>query len=159
MLTRIMAGAAAGVIGGLVFGMMMQMMSAPTPDGGQMPMMAMVAMVVKSQSMAVGWAFHLFNSAVIGGLFGALFGERIESARAGLAYGATWGFIWWVLGALILMPVALGMAPFAALRMAPMRPVAAGSLVGHLVFGLITGFVFTRLVARRSMRTPHPARI
>lgn len=151
MQARALAGAGAGLLGGLVFGMMMQMMSAPTPDGGQMPMMAMVAMVVKSESIAVGWLYHLFNSAVIGAMFGVVLGERIRSTGSGLAYGAAWGFVWWVLGALILMPLALGMAPFSALRMPPMRPVAVGSLVGHIVFGLIAGVAYARMpVARRT---------
>lgn len=148
MRTRILAGAAAGLVGGLVFGLMMQMMSAPTPDGGSMPMMAMVAMVVKSESMAVGWLYHLFNSAVIGALFGAILGQRVVDRRSGLGYGAAWGIVWWVLGGLILMPLALGMDPFAPLLMAPMRPVAAVSLVGHLVYGLILGFTYASMATK-----------
>lgn len=149
MRARVLAGAAAGLIGGLVFGIMMQMMSAPTPDGGSMPMMAMVAMVVKSQSILVGWMYHLFNSAVIGALFGAILGQRVNDRRSGLAYGAAWGVVWWVLGGLILMPLALGMAPFAPLQMPPMRPVAMGSLVGHLVYGLILGFAYASMAPNR----------
>jgi uncharacterized membrane protein YagU involved in acid resistance len=145
MRSRIFAGAVAGLVAGLVFGAMMQMMSAPTPDGGKMPMMAMVAMVVRSQSLAVGWLYHLFNSAVIGALFGVFLGERAHGYREGLGWGAAWGAFWWVLGALILMPVLLGMPAFAALRMPPMRPVAMGSLVGHLIYGLILGAVYVRL--------------
>jgi uncharacterized membrane protein YagU involved in acid resistance len=150
MRSRIFAGVIAGVLAGIVFGVMMQMMSAPTPDGGRMPMMAMVAMVVRSQSLVVGWLYHLFNSAVIGALFGAFLGERAQSYRGGLGWGAAWGVFWWVLGALILMPVLLGMPPFAALRMPPMRPVAMGSLVGHLIDGLILGAMYVRL--RRATR-------
>lgn len=149
MRTRVLAGASAGLMGGLIFGMMMQMMSAPTPDGGSMPMMAMVAMVVKSESVLVGWLYHLFNSAVIGALFGAILGQRVTDRRSGLAYGAAWGVVWWVLGGLILMPLALGMAPFAPLQMPPMRPVAMGSLVGHLVYGLILGFAYASMAAKK----------
>lgn len=149
MRSRVLAGAAAGLAGGLIFGMMMQMMSAPTPDGGSMPMMAMVAMVVKSESVLVGWLYHLFNSAVIGALFGALLGQRAVDRRSGLVFGAAWGVVWWVLGGLILMPLALGMAPFAPLQMPPMRPVALGSLVGHLVYGLILGFVYASMAPYR----------
>lgn len=145
MRSRIVAGAIAGIGGGLVFGLMMQMMTAPTPDGGRMPMMAMVAMVVGSQSLAVGWLYHLFNSAVIGALFGAFLGDRAHGYPAGLGLGAAWGVLWWVLGALLIMPVLLGMPPFAPLRMAPMLPVAMGSLVGHLIYGLIVGAAFVRL--------------
>src|SRR6266571_4973780 len=128
---------------------MMQMMNAPTPEGGTMPMMMMVAMVVRSQSIAVGWLYHLFNSAVIGGLFGALLGDRANGYGTGIGWGAAWGAFWWVLGGLILMPLLLGMPAFASLTMPPMRPVAMGSLVGHLLYGGITGAAFVKLRGTR----------
>jgi uncharacterized membrane protein YagU involved in acid resistance len=133
------AGIVGGLIAGIVFGMMMTMMTAPTPAGGRMPMMGMVAQIVGSTSLAVGWAYHLFNSAVIGGIFGWLLGGRAHAWGAGLGWGALYGAAWWILGGLILMPVLLGMPAFAPLMMPEMRPVAIGSLIGHLVFGLILG--------------------
>lgn len=149
MQSKISAGAVAGIIGGLIFGIMMQMMTAPTPDGREVPMMMMVAQVVGSESIAVGWLYHLFNSAVIGGIFGWLLGTR-AAGRVGAAagWGALYGVAWWILGGLILMPVFLGMPAFAPLLMAPMRPVAVGSLVGHLIFGLVLGVTFGWLRGR-----------
>ncbi len=144
----------AGLAGGIVFGVMMQMMNAPTPEGGSMPMMAMVAMVVHSTSIAVGWIYHLFNSAVIGILFAAFLGSRVTSNGSGVAWGAVWGVLWWVLGGLILMPLLLGMPAFASLKMPPMRPVAMGSLVGHLAYGVLLGFVYARLAHARQLKTP-----
>ncbi len=143
--SKTIAGALAGLLAGVVFGMMMQMMSAPTPDGGSVPMMAMVAKVVRSDSLAIGWLYHLFNSSVIGALFGALLGSRVGSAVRGLGFGVVWGVVWWILGGLILMPLMLGMPAFAPLQMPPMRMVAIGSLIGHLIFGMITGLAFARL--------------
>jgi len=145
MRSDISNGIAAGLLGGVVFGIMMQMMNAPTPEGGQMPMMAMVAKVVRSDSMAAGWIYHLFNSSVIGGIFSWLLGNRSPRIGAGLGWGALYGFIWWILGALILMPLFLGMPTFAPLTMAPMRPVAMGSLMGHLIYGIILGGGFAIL--------------
>lgn len=136
------AGALAGLAGGVVFGLMMTMMSAPTPDGGQMPMMAMVGMVVRSPSVLAGWLYHLFNSVVIGAIFGWLLGNRVQSYAIGVALGAAYGLAWWALGGLILMPVLLGMPAFAPLMMAPMVPVAIGSLIGHLIFGAIAGVAY-----------------
>src|SRR6266446_6114172 len=142
MQSRSGSGVVAGLIAGLVFGMMMQMMNAPTPEGGQMPMMVMVAMVVGSKSLAVGWLYHLFNSAVIGAIFGWLFGNRVMSIGGGSTWGALYGIAWWILGGQVLMPLALGMPPFAAVMMPAMRMVAVGSLVGHLIYGLILGGTF-----------------
>jgi hypothetical protein len=136
------AGALAGPAGGVVFGLMMTMMSAPTPDGSTMNMMAMVGMVVRSPTVPVGWLYHLFNSAVIGAVFGWLLGGRVRGYGSGLLWGLAYGLVWWVLGGLILMPVLLGMPAFAPLMMAPMVPVAVGSLVGHLIYGAITGAAY-----------------
>lgn len=143
--SRISAAVIAGITAGVAFGVMMQMMSAPTPDGGEMPMMAMVGMIVGSPTIAAGWLYHLFNSAVIGGLFGWLMSSRVRGYGSGLGWGAAYGFVWWILGGLILMPVMLGMSPFAPLMMAGMQPVAMGSLMGHLIFGLILGGMFVAL--------------
>jgi uncharacterized membrane protein YagU involved in acid resistance len=152
MSSKIVAGALAGLAAGLVFGLMMQMMTAPTPDGGRMPMMAMVANVVRSDNLVAGWVYHLFNSAVIGALFGWLLGSRADSWGPVLGWGALYGTAWWVLGGLVLMPILLGMPAFAPLAMAPMRPVAMGSLFGHLIYGLVLGAVFFRLRRREPTR-------
>ena len=142
MTSRIAAGVVSGLIGGVVFGILMQMMTAPTPDGGQMPVIAMVGQIIGSPTVAAGWAYHLFNSAVIGALFGWLLGGRAWTYGTGLGWGAVYGLVWWVLGGLVLMPIMLGMPAFAPLMMPPMRMVAVGSLVGHLIYGLILGGLY-----------------
>ncbi len=148
MHSRITAGALAGIPAGVVFGVMMQLMHAPTPDGGSMPMMEMVAMVVGSHSLMAGWLYHLFNSAVIGATFGLLFAGKVSSAGSGAAWGAGWGLFWWLVGGLILMPLLLDMPALASLRMPPMRMVALGSLLGHLVYGSLLGLTFAWLRRR-----------
>ena len=129
MRNEIANGIVAGLIGGIIFGIMMQMMTAPTPEGGQMPMMAMVAKVVRSDSVAIGWLYHLFNSAVIGGIFGWLLGTRSHTFGAGLGWGAVCG-IWFRVvdnGRINTDAAASRNAAFCpALQMAPMRPVAMG---------------------------------
>jgi len=149
MRNNVLAGVLAGLIAGIVFGIMMQLMKAPTPDGHAVPMMMMVAMVVKSNSVAVGWLYHLFNSAVIGGIFGWLLGSPTADRVSVVAgRGALYGFGWWILGGLILMPLRLGMPAFAPLRMPPMRPAAMGSLIGHLIYGVVLGIAYAWLRRR-----------
>jgi hypothetical protein len=114
-------------------------------------------MVVGSNSIVVGWVYHLFNSAVIGAIFGWLLGRRAETYGAGLGWGTLYGIFWWVLGAQILMPVLLGMPPFASVMMPPMRMVAVGSFVGHIIFGLILGTVFVWLVRPAALKVARSA--
>ncbi|MEX0788577.1 MAG: hypothetical protein WD040_07245 [Anaerolineales bacterium] len=150
MSTRLRNGIVAGLMAGIPFGVAMQMMSAPTPDGGAIPMMIMVAMVVRSQSVVIGWTYHLFNSAVIGAIFAGLLGRRAQTYAGSLVWGSLYGIAWWVLGGLVLMPLLLGMPAFAPLAMADMRSVAIGSLVGHVMYGLILGLAYVWLEARQA---------
>jgi hypothetical protein len=153
MRSSVTAGIIAGLIAGVVFGVIMTIMHAPTPDGGSMPMMGMVAQVVGSKSLAVGWLYHLFNSSVIGGLFGWILGTRAVGYGSGAGWGAAYGILWWVLGGLILMPRFLGMPAFAPLQMPMMRPVAFASLIGHIAYGVILGVAFVSL-GRRTSQAP-----
>jgi uncharacterized membrane protein YagU involved in acid resistance len=155
------AGVVAGLIGGIIFGMGMQMMTAPTPDGGHMAMIDMVGQVpimndptgnlAGTNPATVGWIYHLINSAIIGAIFGLRIKSGVRSTATGLGWGALYGFAWWILGGLVLMPLLLRMPVFAPLMMAPMRPVAMGSLMGHLVFGLVLGAAYAWLY-RPAMR-------
>ncbi len=125
-------GAVAGVAGGLVFGMMMQLMG----------MIAMIAMMVGSESVAVGWLLHLGISAFIGGSFAVLVGGRLTGFGPGLLYGIGYGIVWWVLGALIAMPAALGMPVF------QLNTISMLSLMGHVIYGAILGLVLVALRRR-----------
>ena len=62
---------------------------------GMMGMLPMVASVVGSESAAVGFLYHMFNSVVIGAIFGLVFGAWShtygQGAAFGLLYGACWG--------------------------------------------------------------------
>lgn len=154
------AGVVAGLLAGLVYGTVMQMVTMPMPagempmsggggmpmsGGDRMPMMAMVAQVIRSDSLAVGWIFLLVMGMAMGAIFAWVLGDRAARIGGGLAWGALYGVFWWVLGALILMPILLGMSAFAPLTMAPMRPGAMWSLGAYLLSGPILGAVFAGL--------------
>jgi hypothetical protein len=153
------AGVGTGLLAGFVYGIVMQLVTVPMAGGGampgggemtmdagaRMPMMAMVAQVVRSDSLAVGWIFLLLMGMVMGAIFAWVLGGRAARIGGGLAWGALYGVFWWVLGTLILMPILLGMSAFAPLTMAPMRPGALWSLAAYLLSGLILGAVFAGL--------------
>lgn len=134
---RIAVGAAAGLAGGLVFGMLMQMMG----------MMEMVGMLVGRESAVVGWPVHLVNSAVIGAVYGATFGQAEQTWGRGAGFGLAYGALWWVLGALLIMPAVLGMPVF------EIGETQIMSLMGHLLYGLVTGVAFT-LGVRQAVGEP-----
>lgn len=126
------------LIGGIVFGMMMQMMD----------MIGMVGMLVRSDSLAVAWLVHMVISAIFGVAFGLLLMLRFNPIVTGLA----WGMMAWVGGALVMMPLFLGMSEmvFSFSGSTPWY-----SLMGHMMYGLIAGLVVW-LFARRDA-APKPA--
>lgn len=129
MTQRIIGGIIGGLAGGVVFGVMM----------GAMGMLPMIAGLVGSTSAVVGFVVHMAISAFIGATFGALFGARSHSYGQGAIWGLAYGAIWWVLGPLVIMPLMMGMGlQFGAALTMPMLM----SLVGHLIYGIITGLTF-----------------
>lgn len=128
------AGIAAGLIGGLVFGMMMAMMG----------MLPMVAMLVGSTSAFVGFIVHMGISATIGGIYGLVAARLPQNTVVTAVAGIVNGIVWWVLGALILMPLLLGMTSMIFV----IGQDQWFSLMGHIIFGLVTAFAFVPLSKR-----------
>lgn len=93
MRSKTAAGAVAGLAAGIPFGILMTAMT--TPEGR--PMMGSVAMILGSGSLGIGWLYHLFNSALLGAIFGALLGDRSRTLGRALGWGSVYGFAWWVL--------------------------------------------------------------
>lgn len=133
---RAMAGALGGLLGGLVFGIMMQMMD----------MLPMVAMMVGSESIVVGWGVHLVISVALGIGFGVVSVRGLDSWGAGIGMGVSYGAVWWVLGALLLMPLRMSMPVFV------INTMAWQSLMGHLIFGAVLGAVAVAVVRKGAER-------
>jgi len=128
---ELQAGVLGGLAGGLVFGIMMAFMG----------MLPMVAQLIGASSALIGFGVHLGISAFIGGAYGLVARLLGPSLSSHLVAGVINGLVWWVLGALIAMPVALGMTA----KVLTVGTPQVFSLVGHLVFGIIAAIVFRRL--------------
>ena len=107
-------------------------------------MLPMVAMLVGSQSAFVGFLVHMVISAGIGGFYGLVASRLPETTRRAIVGGAANGMVWWVLGALILMPLMLGMGQM-VLKIGQTQWL---SLMGHVIYGIVTGLLFIPLSKR-----------
>jgi uncharacterized membrane protein YagU involved in acid resistance len=131
---RLTAGILGGVAGGIVFGIMMAAMG----------MLPMVAMLVGSESAIVGLGVHLLISIAIGISLTLTLGPRLMTTPLlGLAVGAAYGGLWWVLGPLLIMPAMMGMPLFT------IDTAALWSLLGHAVYGAILGIVAAAVIKTR----------
>jgi hypothetical protein len=126
------AGAPAGVVGGLAFGLAM----------AQLGVLPTVATLVGLGSSRAGFAVHLAISAVVGAGFGLMVRRQRCGPSEMMFLGVAYGALWWCIGPLTLQPLVLGQSPgwdvAAAQRAFP-------SLVGHLLFGVGTALVFVVL--------------
>jgi predicted lipid-binding transport protein (Tim44 family) len=127
-------GIVGGLAGGVVFGMLMQMMD----------MIPMVAMLVGSESIAVGWLVHLGISAALGAGFGLIGSRLLGGWGSGILGGVAYGVVMWVLGALIAMPARLDMP------LLTLDSMAWKSLMGHMIYGAILGAVAVALARKKA---------
>ena len=134
MSTAVKAGAIAGLGGGLVFGIMM----------GMMGMLPMVGMLVRQENAIVGFIVHMIISAFIGATFGVIAARLPSGWATAIIGGGVYGIVWWVLGALLMMPLMLGMTQMVFVIGGPQWM----SLMGHVIYGVVTGILFVPLSRR-----------
>ena len=128
-------GILGGLGGGIVFGMMM----------GMMGMLPMVGMLVRQENAVVGFIVHMLISAFIGAVYGLVVPRFPNTTGIALIGGMLNGMVWWVLGALILMPLMLGMTEMVFV----VGQTQWLSLMGHLIYGLVAAFIYFFLSKRR----------
>jgi len=128
-------GALAGFAGGIV----------SSPIMLQTGVLSKVAGIDTSLTNLHGLALHLLVSASIGMSFGLLFRNESPNLGSGIAWGWLFGLMWWYLGPLTLLPLMLtGVCDWSTDAASALLP----SLIGHLIFGAVTAYVFLRLENR-----------
>jgi uncharacterized membrane protein YagU involved in acid resistance len=130
-------GALSGLVGGIIFGFVW----------GTVDVLPTVARLVGARGAVAGWVVHLVIAQLIGVSYAVLFRGRSYDLTSGLGWGLSYGFFWWVFGALTLLPVLLGQPP----RWNPAAIAAAfPGLVGHLAYGGGLGTVYAWLEHREN---------
>ena len=98
-----------------------------------------VALLMGSRTAGAGLALNLLIAVVIGLSCAVLFRRCAFDFVSGIGWGACYGFFWWVLGPLTLLPALTGATP----RWDPAAiAVNFPALVGHLAYGAALGAVY-----------------
>jgi hypothetical protein len=131
-------GAAAGLVGGIVASPVLLATHA----------LPKIVGLDTSLSGSRGLLLHLLVSAAIGMTYGLLFRNEASSFGLGIAWGWLFGLIWWFAGPMTILPLLLtGVCDWSTDAASALLP----SLMGHLIFGATTAFVFLSM-ERRYMR-------
>ncbi|MGQ0550067.1 MAG: NAD(P)/FAD-dependent oxidoreductase [Armatimonadota bacterium] len=141
----VVAGAAAGFIGGLVFSWAQQAQGLRAATSG----------LVGVTSLGAGVALDLVISIFIGATFGAIFRYQSLGYAPTISSGVLYGLLWWMIGPLTLVPALTGNGPTWSLQEAN---AALPSLVGHVLYGALTGLSYYMLVTLYLRARPAAAR-
>ena len=130
----VLAGAFAGLGGGIVFGLLMAVTG----------MLPTIGEVFGVKDAVPAFFAHLFVSAFIGAAYGIVARPLPLSKRTHLVAGLLNGLFWWVVGGLVMIPIGLG-------EMDLMLKVGSAqlmSLVGHILYGIVTGVLFVPIIKK-----------
>ncbi len=128
-------GAFAGFAGGIV----------SSPIMLKTGVLSKVAGLDTSLTNLHGLLVHLLVSSLIGMTFGLLFRNESPDLGRGVAWGWLFGLMWWYLGPMTLLPLMLtGVCDWSTDAASALLP----SLMGHLIYGAVTAFVFLLLERR-----------
>ena len=122
----LVAGGAAGLLGGWAFGQWMK----------QVDHFAHIAGLIHSSSSTTGMFLHFIIATILGMSFGLLFHHDLRGNGSSMVWGMAYGMLWWFPGPLTIMPLWLG-EPLDWSRQ--QGGILFGSLMGHLVFGFLVG--------------------
>lgn len=140
------AGATSGFVAGVVMGLVLH---------GALGLMPTIGALIGIETLAAGWAVHLFNSTLFGALFVAVFDrpffDNLRTDVGGcLALGTVHSAALGVLTGGVLLPTSLALAGATSLPIPtlPLPGITAsfefGAIiaVAHLLYGLVLGRVF-----------------
>ena len=130
----VIAGGVAGLGGGLLFWWALQAQG----------MALTVPGLLGIEPVGVGVLAHLLGSILLGAAFGALLRHQPRGHATLLSAGLLYGLLGWIVGPITLGPLGDGQGPTWSLAEASL---AFPSLIGHLLYGGVTGLGFYLLVA------------
>ena len=130
----LVAGGVAGLAGGLLFWWALQV------QGMALAVPGLLGFTLSG----VGVIPHLLGSILLGAGFGALLRHQPRGHAALTSAGLLYGLLWWIAGPITLGPLWEGQGPTWSLVEAS---AAFPSLIGHLLYGGVTGLGFYLLVA------------
>ena len=125
----VVVGGLAGMVGGWAFGKWM----------AQVNFFPLIAGLVNSDSVMVGVTLHFIFAVIIGASFGVLFQSDVRGFGSSMGWGAGYGLLWWFLGPLTILPIWQAHRPDWSYQHGGEL---FGSLVGHIVYGLIVGLIY-----------------
>jgi uncharacterized membrane protein YagU involved in acid resistance len=128
----VVGGGLAGTLSGLIFSRWMYV-------GNFFPLLSGFGELSSRNKTVI---FHFAVALLIGATFGLLFQKDIRSYGSSMGWGLGYAIFWWFFGQLTILPALAGQElDWSANQGSDLF----GSLVGHIIYGLILGVVYASL--------------
>ena len=135
-------GAAAGLLGGIASGVLLQLTRMTTASGAQAPAMALVADAAHVTDTPAAWIVYLVYTALLGAAFGVLLARQEVGEGSGIVWGVLYGGFWWIVSGLVVIPVLHGVGPLTPAAVDIIRGASVPWFAAMLVDGAFTGGVY-----------------
>ena len=137
------AGGLSGLVSGLVFWWALQAQHMASKGNG------LVGFSLSTPEVGL----HLIGAVLLGAAFGAVVRYQPRGYAASISSGTLYGLLWWIAGPITFGALLDGRGPnWSLLEASNVFP----SLIGHLLYGGLTGFGFYVLVALYLLVRPEP---
>jgi uncharacterized membrane protein YagU involved in acid resistance len=133
-----------GMLAGLVATVVLSLLMLMKAQIGLMPDVDIISMLAGAMggSIALGWAAHFMLGVLVYGLvYAFIFSELPFGGH--ISRGAVLGFVGWLMMMVLVMPM-MGAGVF-GLSMPSGMMVPVATLMLHLIFGAVLGFVYGKL--------------
>src|SRR5262245_12360680 len=145
-------GAASGLVGGIVSGILLQLTRTTTPDGVRAPAMTLVAGAVHTTRAPLAWLAYLVYAVLIGAAFGWLLGRQDVTGGSSIIWGLLYGGFWWIASGLVVIPVLYGAGPFTPAGVDVIRNASLPWFAAMLLAGGVLGTAYALIGYRRPPR-------
>ena len=145
----VVAGAAAGLLAGVVSGGLLGLVRMTTIEGVRQPAMGLIAGAVHSARMPLAWGAYLLYATLIGAGFGGLLGRQRVGLGSGVVWGVLYGAFWWIVSGLGLIPALYGQAPLTPAAVDVIRNASMPWFAAMLLDGAVLGGAYVLVVHRR----------
>ena len=137
------AGGLAGLVAGLVFWWALQAQQMTSTGNG----------LIGFPLSTPGVGLHLIAAVLVGAVFGGIVRYQPRGYAVSISTGTLYGLLWWIAGPITFGALLDGEWPsWSLVEASNVFP----SLIGHLLYGGLTGFGFYLLVALYLLVRPEP---
>lgn len=136
---KVTVGALSGTLAGALFILLLHVIFAGNAEEISASMVGLLFSAKADATTTTGWIYQMLFSAMLGGMAGWIFGNRMNTYRSAIGYGVLWAIACWCVSALLIPPML-------EVSVAMLGALLFKSIVAYAIAGAAYGATFVWLV-------------